>query len=293
MLSLSLEDKLKIIKLWYELKSSTSVCRKFNQMQGLRKTKSARLNPYQVNRVVKHFEKEKTLKSVNKGRSGRATIINIEKQKEIMDSVMKSPKKSYRRRAQEFDVSPTSLRRVLKKKLNLFPYRISSHHVLKDVDKVKRMKMCSWLSKKIEKAPQWINNIWFSDEAHFHLDGAVNSQSNIFWGLEKPDEIVEKRLKGPKCTAFVAFNAKWGLLGPYWFEEAGKTVTINSERYIEVINRFYADLLNKLSCNQLKKSMVYARWRKATYGVCLIGSPKTFIFYSFDQSEHPSRMGSS
>ena len=40
----SLEDKLQIIKLCYELKSYTSVCRKFNNIQGLQKTKRARLN---------------------------------------------------------------------------------------------------------------------------------------------------------------------------------------------------------------------------------------------------------
>ena len=62
MLSLSIEDKQSCkLKLWYEFNIPTSVCRKFNNMQRLRKTKTARLNPYQVNRMPKHFENKQKL----------------------------------------------------------------------------------------------------------------------------------------------------------------------------------------------------------------------------------------
>ena len=83
----------------------------------MRKTTRARLNPYQVNRIAKHFEKKRKMKSLKKGRSELSAMINIEKQKEIMDSVIRSPKKSCtycRRRAQETGITPTSLRRILK-----------------------------------------------------------------------------------------------------------------------------------------------------------------------------------
>jgi len=35
-------------------------------------------------------------------------------------------------------------------------------------------------------------------------------------------------LSAPKVTAFVAFNARHGLLGPYCCEEVGETATINA-----------------------------------------------------------------
>ena len=94
----------------------------------------------------------------------------------------------------------------MRKNLKLFPFRISTHHVLQQKDKEKRIEMCDWLNEKLEQTPSWLNHIWFSDEAHFHLSGAVNNRNNVFWGEEKPEEISEKRLKGPKVTAFVAFN---------------------------------------------------------------------------------------
>ena len=78
--------------------------------------------------------------------------------------------------------------------------------------------MCNWLSDRMEWYPNWINLLWFSDEAHFHLNDAINNHNNnIFWGTEPP-EITERYLKGPKVTCFCAFNGRWGTLGPYWFE---------------------------------------------------------------------------
>ena len=111
--------------------------------------------------------------------------------------------------------------------------------------------MCDWINQKLECTPSWINHIWFSDEAYFHLNNAVNNHNYISWGSEQPEEVTEKQLKGPKVTAFVAFNARHGLLGPYWFEEGGKTVTVNAARYRDVIKIFYDDLSETLSEGQL------------------------------------------
>ena len=46
----------------------------------------------------------------------------------------------------------------------------------------------------------WIGK-WFTDEAHFHLNGAVNHHNPVYWRDERPEEITEKCLKGPKVTA--------------------------------------------------------------------------------------------
>ena len=68
----------------------------------------------------------------------------------------------------------------------------------------------------MEKYPNWINSLWFSDEAHFHLNRAINNHNNVFWGAE---EVSEMTLKGPKSTCFCALNVRWGMPGPYRFED--------------------------------------------------------------------------
>ena len=50
----------------------------------------------------------------------------------------------------------------------------------------------------------------------------------------------------------MAFNAKHSLLGQYWFEENGHTVTINGERYIAILDQFHGDLTQKLIQGQLR-----------------------------------------
>ena len=105
----------------------------------------------------------------------------------------------------------------------------------------------------MEKCPHWINSLGFSDEAHFHLNGAINNHNDIFWGAEPPEEVSEISLKGPKSTCLCASNARWSMLGPYWFEDANvKTVIVNGERYRKVLRRFDADLAQLLSPNQLR-----------------------------------------
>ena len=71
-------------------------------------------------------------------------------------------------------------------------------------------------------------------------------------GESSPEEIGEEHLNGPKVTEFVGFNAKYILLGLYWFKENGHTVTINSERYIAILDQFHGDLTQKLTQGQLR-----------------------------------------
>ena len=149
-------------------------------------------------------------------------------------------------------MSPATLLRVMRKDLKLFPFRISTHHVLPQQDKEKKIEMCKWLIEKLEQTLNWLNHIWFSDEAHFYLNGAVNNHNEVFWGESRLEEISEKHLHGLKVTVFVTFNAKFGLMGPYWFEENGRTVTINSERFIVILDQFHGDLTKKLTQGQLE-----------------------------------------
>ena len=166
----------------------------------------------------------------------------------------------------------------------------------------------------------FLDNVWFSDEAHFLLSGHVNSK-NIFWGSTHPEHCLQMPLHSVKCTAWwsvcdpvvfahfqcgidlrtsgrmdcdvidvdsapdesakensyfhvhgshlqvslawsvpspcfgrlcshVAVALAWllhwvaiskhGIIGPFWFEE--RSVTINTERYVQVLGKFWTAL---------------------------------------------------
>ena len=48
--------------------------------------------------------------------------------------------------------------------------------------------------------PDFFDNVWFSDEAHFLLSGHVNSKNNIFWDNTPPEHCLQRPLHSVKCT---------------------------------------------------------------------------------------------
>ena len=119
----------------------------------------------------------------------------------VRNSVGRSPKKSMRRRSQELGMARELLRRVLTSDLHLYPYKIQIKQQLTDADKEKRVTMCEWFCNVLENDENFLEKVWFSDEAHFLLSGHVNSKNNVFWGSEVPDELLQRPLHSVKCTA--------------------------------------------------------------------------------------------
>ena len=106
----------------------------------------------------------------------------------------------------------------------------------------KRVAMCQWFQEKLAAEPEFLENLWFSDEAHFLLSGHVNSKNCVHWGSERPEEVLERPLHSAKCTAWVALS-KHGVIGPFWFEtENGHATTINTGGYIQTLEKFWQEL---------------------------------------------------
>lgn len=196
---------------------------------------------------VAKFRSEGTvrdLKAATPGReshSGRKRKRSEEYVEALRESVAKSPHRPSRRRSQELGFARTTMLRAMKEDLNLFPYRISIHQKLTAVDKRKRLDMTKILADKIENTKSFLTNLWTSDEAHCYLEGQVNSKNNIFWGSEKPNEVVSKPLHSKKVTVWCAVSHR-GIIGPFFFEENGVTTTINSDRYIVILEMFLEEL---------------------------------------------------
>ena len=86
--------------------------------------------------------------------------------------------------------------------------------------------------------------VLFSDEAHFHLCGSVNKQNFRYWAENNPRELHECPLHCPRVTVWCAV-AEFCIWGPYFFEEDNVTVTVNSNRYCDMLETFLRPKLNK------------------------------------------------
>ena len=221
--------------------------RKFNFNNYLQKSQIYRwTRKFEATGSVNNLNKESATPRCGRKLTGRCPD-NVNA---VRDSVARSLKKSIRRQSQELGLSRASVQRIMIKDVQLYPYKIHIKHRLTPADMAKRAVMCLWFENKIEEDPDFLDDVWFSDEAHFLLCGQVNSKNNVFWGTQAPDEVLQRPLHSVKCTAWVAIS-KHGIIGPFWFENANEEgVTVTKEHYIVVLNKFWTALGSRRGVNR-------------------------------------------
>lgn len=193
-----------------------------------------------------HKFEETGIPNKTKHRGPNKTVRTPENIARVRASIERSPKRSVRKRAQALRLCKTSLLRILHKDLNLHPYKIQIVQALKPTDYPARLHFSEiMLTRGID-----IHNLWFSDEAHFHLSGYTNKQNCRYWAPENPQELHQRPLHSPKVTVWCAVSSM-GIIGPYFFEDnAENAVTVTSFRYVEMINEFLTPQLNVFPRNE-------------------------------------------
>ncbi|HEY6437141.1 MAG TPA: hypothetical protein VIY47_11180, partial [Ignavibacteriaceae bacterium] len=101
--------------------------------------------------------------------------------------------KSVRKLSNKTGIHYSAVHKILRKQLKLHPYKVQLVQNLTKNAEIQRKFFCETMLQKIENDPEYINNIWFTDESHFHLTGFCNKQTMRIWGTEKPNEVIEKR----------------------------------------------------------------------------------------------------
>ncbi|KAI6651102.1 hypothetical protein LOD99_5453 [Oopsacas minuta] len=171
-----------------------------------------------IYRWVEKFRKYGTVQNLNSKCDDRLTHSGRRKKRTakviemVRNSVEFSPKRSIRRRSQSLSldrkISASTIRRILIDDLKRFPYRIQTKQMLTAGDKSKRLKMSEKLLEKIECQGRFLSLLWMSDEDHFHLDGKINSKTNVFWGTQRPMEVEMKPLHSENAQYGQPFRRK-------------------------------------------------------------------------------------
>ena len=163
----------------------------------------------------------------------------------VRRSVIESPRCSTRRRASILGLPRRLLQRILHGELNFHPYKIMIVQKLLPSDFVQRRPFCE---RMLEITASDDVILMMSDEAHFHLDGYLNKQNCPFWAAKNPWELHQRPLHTAKVSVWCGIS-KVGIVGPYFFEEEGATVTVTSERYVEMLRNFLCPQLRSLWVN--------------------------------------------
>lgn len=239
---LSTDQRTKVVQFYLETKSIILTQRKFKRHFSTRGVPTRKT----ILRTTEKFIAFGTVKNQNKNKTGpKRTVSTSATIKKLKDTVRQAPKTSVRRLALQTHVSRTTTHRLLKNTLCLRPYKIPVHQSLTEVDCEERVTFCQWLKQKCNSSESFIDNIWFSDESHFLLNGQENRQNTRFWGKNPPDEVRQRPLHSPKVTVWCALSSQ-GIIGPFFFEDRnGNAMTINKERYISILNQFWRALRSK------------------------------------------------
>jgi hypothetical protein len=148
----------------------------------------------------------------------------------VRASFLHSPKKSTATAAKELSMSKTTAWRVLHKRLVFKPYHIQMVQKLSDEDHRRRLDFCLRLQDLMSSDNHFLEKVQFSDEATFHVSGAVNRRSVRIWGSETPHAYVEHQRDSPKVKVFCAISSQ-KVYGPFFFAEE----TVTGTTYLDML----------------------------------------------------------
>ena len=85
----------------------------------------------------------------------------------VKNPVSSSQSKFVLRRSQLLGINRELVRRIFIADLSMYPYRLHIKQKLKLEDMRKRKIMCQWFCDEIDAVPDFLDNVWFSDEVYF------------------------------------------------------------------------------------------------------------------------------
>ena len=147
----------------------------------------------------------------------------------VRASVREQPGLSTEKRSSILNMPRRTLNRVLHKDLYLHPHKIEMVQELNSQDRAQRLQFANEMLERFTNF-----NIFFSDEAHFHLNEHLNRQNCRYWSGTNPTLKHQKPLHSPKVTAWAAIcyicqNTTHGLLpeNPLYTNQIPKSRTID------------------------------------------------------------------
>ncbi|GFW45079.1 uncharacterized protein TNCV_4513931 [Trichonephila clavipes] len=91
--------------------------------------------------------------------------------------IQQKPMSSVRRITSMAGLKRSSTQKILRKSLHMFPFKFQTHHAVPVRAVQQRDGFANQMLTMINSEGFYVGCIWFTDEAHFHLNGFVNKQN--------------------------------------------------------------------------------------------------------------------
>ncbi|GBM68019.1 hypothetical protein AVEN_75863-1 [Araneus ventricosus] len=102
--------------------------------------------------------------------------------------------------SQNLDMPVSTVRKILRNILQCYPFKITHVQELVPANLPKREAFDLQFLARMEVDNAWPRNILWTDEAHFHLQGSVNTQNCRIWARENSFQMQPLFLHSQKVT---------------------------------------------------------------------------------------------
>lgn len=167
-------------------------------------------------------------------------IISEDKEIDVLAYVEQNFTSSTREIANECNISPASVWRILRKhKYRSYKYQLHQH--LYENDYERRLEYCNWFLGKLQDDPNFPSKIIYSDESRFTNLGLFNRNNKRYWSQENLHLMTEGNFQerfGFNCWLGVIGDR---ILGPIIFEGH-----LTGERYLNFLENEIDQLIDNL-----------------------------------------------
>ncbi|KAJ8912413.1 hypothetical protein NQ315_013480, partial [Exocentrus adspersus] len=194
-----------------------------------------------VSKLLKKFNQTGAIKDLSK--SGRIKIATTEDKS--LDKTIDDPHLSTRQISRELDISQTSIMKILHD--NIFhPYKVRLVQELSDDDFGRREEFADTMMEKCydQNNPNFLNNVMFSDEATFCIDGNVNRHNCRYWSRNNPRWMRESHTQYPQKINVWAGIIGDKIIGPFFIEG-----NLNGPAYLNLLQNSIIPELARLFPN--------------------------------------------
>lgn len=109
---------------------------------------------------------------------------------------------------------------------------------------------------ELNNDPDFEREINFSDETQFQLGGYVNTIYSRICGTENAHAVVQNSMHPARATVWCGFWSG-GVTGIFFFKlAAGRTLTVNGERYRDMITNFMWQELHDIDLDAMVSTAV-------------------------------------
>lgn len=84
--------------------------------------------------------------------------------------------------------------------LKFYSCKLKIVRQLKENNHQLRIPFCQQIMTNINEGNKFLEKVWMSDEAHFHLTGYLNKKKYCYWEDSNPDEVYKCPLHASKMT---------------------------------------------------------------------------------------------